>query len=244
MNQEATPDQLMATGFAGLFCCFVFGAAFIGVLIWMFRKPQPGAVSGQQSYQPYQQQQQQAPPPVQQQPAADFHLSVIALAFDGYFRPQVEQLINGPAQATDPVGMRVELVQRIARALLGVQPQWRHFGYGEKDLFDLPAAQQSFNNATADFRARSARPEDGGALAVVTLILCTRGRRIGVDRLDTRQQVYDLLQDRLKVDGASLLGAELLWSPGSEGLQPGGAGTKGLTEFAVKERFPEMHALI
>ncbi|MBL8913926.1 MAG: DUF1517 domain-containing protein, partial [Archangium sp.] len=86
----------------------------------------------------------------------------------------------------------------------------------------------------ADFRARSARPEDGGALAVVTLILCTRGRRIGVDRLDTRQQVYDLLQDRLKVDGTSLLGAELLWSPGSGGL----------TEFAVKERFPEMHALL
>lgn len=230
MNQDATPDQLMGAGLLGLFCCFVFGAAFIAVLVWMFRS-KPAAVQQQQQQQ---QGLQQQPPPPAAQPQPDFHLSVIALAFDGYFRGQVEQLINVPGTSVDPVGMRVELVQRVARSLLGVQPQWRHFGYGEKDLFDLPGAQQSFNNATADFRARCARPEDGGALAVVTLILCTRGRRVGVDRLDTRAQVYELLQDRLKVDGSTLLGAELLWAP------PGG----GLTEFAVKERFPEMHALL
>jgi uncharacterized membrane protein len=237
MNQDPTPEQMMAMGFGGLFCCVVFGAAFIAVLVWMMRQKSAPAPA-QQQYTP-------PPPPgsggtvpvpntVITQPGAEFHLSVVALAFDGYFRGQVEQLINTAGQSTDPVGMRVELVQRVARALLGVQPQWRHFGYGEKDLIDLAGAQQSFNAASADFRARSARPEDGGALVVLTLILCTRGRRLGVDRLDTRQQVFDLLQDRVKVDGTSLLGAELLWSPA----------TGGLTEFAVKERFPEMHALI
>ncbi|MFT3706144.1 MAG: DUF1517 domain-containing protein [Archangium sp.] len=232
MNQDPTPEQMMAMGFGGLFCCLVFGAAFIAVLVWMLRQPKNApapAVQQQQGYTP-----PPVPPTVITQPGAEFHLSVVALAFDGYFRGQVEQLINAPAQSADPVGMRVELVHRVARALLGVQPQWRHFGYGEKDLIDLPGAQQSFNAASADFRARSTRPEDGGALVVLTLILCTRGRRLGVDRLDTRQQVHDLLQDRVKVDGTSLLGAELLWSPASGGL----------TEFAVKERFPEMHALI
>jgi uncharacterized membrane protein len=122
----------------------------------------------------------------------------------------------------------------VARALLGVEPQWRHFGYGEKDLGDLLSTQQSFNNAVADFRARASRPEDGGALCVVTLVLCTRGRRLGVDRLDTRAQVHALLQDRLQVDAQTLLGTELLWAPPSGGL----------TEFAVKERFPEMHPLM
>lgn len=234
MNEsQATPEQLMAMGFGGLFCCVVFGAAFVAVLVWMLRQKKPTAVAPV-----VQQQHHGSAPPVPNtvitQPGAEFHLSVTAVAFDGYFRGQVEQLINAPAQSTDPVGMRVELVQRVARALLGVQPQWRHFGYGEKDLIDLPGAQQSFNAASADFRSRSSRAEDGGALTVLTLILCTRGRRLGVDRLDTRQQVHDLLQDRVKVDGTSLLGAELLWAPA----------TGGLTEFAVKERFPEMHALI
>lgn len=225
MNENATPDDLMAAGIFGA-CCFLFSlVAIVVVLVWMLRgRNAPPAQAGA----PHQ------PPPAQAQaPGADFHLSVIAIGFDGYFRAQVEQLINAASATLDPVAARVELVQRAARALLGVQAQWRHFGYGEKDLTDLTAAQQSYTNAVSDFRARSARPEDGGVMAVLTIVLCTRGRRLGVDRLDTRQQVQELLNDRLRVDTASLLGAELLWAPP----------TGGLTDFAVRERFPEMHAL-
>jgi hypothetical protein len=159
---------------------------------------------------------------------------VIALAFDGYFRAQVEQLLAAPPTSFDPVGARVELVQRAVKGLLGVEPQWRHFGYGEKDLNDPVGAQQSFSNAVADFRTRTSRPDDGGVLAVLTVILCTRGRRLGVDRLDTRAQVHELLADRLQVDASTLLGAEVLWGPASGGL----------TETAIRERFPEMHALV
>ena len=86
----------------------------------------------------------------------------------------------------------------------------------------------------ADFRTRTSRPDDGGVLAVLTVILCTRGRRLGVDRLDTRAQVHELLADRLQVDASTLLGAEVLWGPASGGL----------TETAIRERFPEMHALV
>ncbi|MFZ5439001.1 MAG: DUF1517 domain-containing protein [Myxococcota bacterium] len=224
MTETTSPDDLIAAGIFGA-CCFLISlVGFIGVLVWMLR-------SRGQAVAP---QQQGAPPPVPpQQPAMDFHLSVIALAFDSYFRGQVEAAVTAAASTLDPVSARVELIQRAARALLGVQAQWRHFGYGEKDLADLTGAQQSYTNAVADFRARSARPDDGGAMTVLTIILCTRGRRLGVDRLDTRQQVVELLSDRLRVDTGSLLGAEVLWAP------PAG----GLTELAVRERFPEMHAL-
>lgn len=226
MNETQTPEQLLGAGFLGLFCCVVAGAGFIGVLIWMFRQPKSTT---------------SAPPPVRppmpQQPAApvnDFHLSVMALSFDAYFRPQVEQLLSAASAAMDPVGARVELVQRVARALLGVAPQWRYFGYGEKDLVDLTQAQESYGTALADFRARSNLPSDGGNMAVLTLVLCTRGRRAGVDRLDTRTQIDELLNDRLKLDANSLLGAEVLWGP------PQG----GLSEPTVRERFPEMHIIV
>lgn len=62
---------------------------------------------------------------------------------------------------------------------------------------------------------RSAIPGDGGSLCVITLVICSRGRRLGVDRLDTKQQINDLLNDRLQLQSASLLGAEVVWAPGS-----------------------------
>jgi uncharacterized membrane protein len=225
MNDNPTADELLGAGILGLFCCLVASAGLIGVLIWMFRKPTgttpPPAVR----------------PPVPMTPMApvnDFHLSVMALAFDGYFRSQVDAMLTAASSAMDPVGARVELVQRVARALLGVAPQWRSFGYGEKDLVDLTQAQESYGSALADFRARSALPSDGGSLAVLTLVLCTRGRRAGVDRLDTRMQIHDLLNDRLKLDANSLLGAEVIWAP------PQG----GLSEPTIRERFPEMHSVV
>jgi|APLak6261679142_1056127.scaffolds.fasta_scaffold00015_28 uncharacterized membrane protein len=222
MNETATPDQLLGAGVLGFCCCLIGAAGFIGVVVWMLRN------RNQPAQPPV-----NVAPPVAPPSEAAFHLSVIALAFDGYFRPQVEAMLSAAGNSLDPVGARVELVQRAARALLGVEPQWRHFGYGEKDLVDLTGAQQSYGSAIADFRARSARSEDGGTLVVLTIVLCTRGRRLGVDRLDTRAQVHELLTDRLRVEASTLLGADVLWAP------PAG----GLTEFAIKERFPEMHAL-
>lgn len=226
MNQDPTPDELLGAAFFGLCCCLVATAGLIAVVVWLFRQPkQPTAPL--------------APPPVAPPPpapvaAADFHLSVIAVAFDAYFRPQVEQLLTAASVAMDPIGARVELVQRVARALINVAPQWRHFGYGEKDLADVTQAQQSYGHALSDFRNRATLPGDGGALAVLTLVLCTRGRRLGVDRLDTREQIHALLDDRLRVDANTLLGAEVLWAP------PIG----GLSESAIRERFPEMHQVV
>ena len=228
MEQQAGPDELLAVALVSVCCLLVSGAGFIAVLVWLLRSRSTTSPHEQQGFRP--------PPPVVQAPppAGEFHLSVIALAFDGYFCAQVEQLLAAPPTSFDPVGARVELVQRAAKGLLGVEPQWRHFGYGEKDLNDPVGAQQSFSNAVADFRTRTSRPDDGGVLAVLTVILCTRRRRLGVDRLDTRAQVHELLADRLQVDASTLLGAEVLWGPTSGGL----------TETAIRERFPEMHALV
>lgn len=224
MNETTKPDDLIAAGAMGA-CCFLIGiVGIIGVIIWMMRG-RAATPPGQQGVT--------AAPPSYAPPVAEFHLSVIALAFDAYFRPQVEAALQTVASITDPVQLRVALVQSAAKALIGVAPQWRHFGYGEKDLADLTAAQQSYQSALTDFRARAEQPGDGGALTVLTVILCTRGRRIGVSRLDTRQQIHELLSDRLLLSPGSLLGAEVLWAPGT--------GT--LSEPVARTRFPEMHVV-
>ena len=221
MNDNPSPDELLGAGVVGLCCCLIAAVGLVAVIVWLMRSkntaPAPPRV-------------QPPPPGAPFAPAADFHLSVIALAFDGFFRAQVEALLNAPSTMTDPVSVRVELVQRAARALLGVAVQWRMFGYGEKDLNDLTAAQQSYASALTDFRGRSAMPGDAGSLCVITLVICTRGRRLGVDRLDTRQQINELLSDRIKIEASSLLGAEVVWAPG-------------LSEPAISERFPEMHSI-
>lgn len=228
MNDDPTPDELLATGAFGLCCCLLAAAGLVAVVIWLMRSKD--AAPSAPTHQP-------PPPGAPFAPAAQFHLSVIALAFDGFFRQQVEAMLTAPTTLTDPVGVRVELVQRAARALLGVAVQWRLFGYGEKDLNDLTAAQQSYASALTDFRGRSGAAGDGGSLCVLTLVICTRGRRLGVDRLDTRQQINELLSDRLKLDAGSLLGAELVWAPAP------GSGSAGLSEPLIRERFPEMHAI-
>lgn len=223
MNEDPTPEQLLGAGVLGLCCCLVAAAGLVAVVIWLMRSKDGPATP------------MKPPPGAPFAPAAQFHLSVIALAFDGAFRAQVESLLTAATFTADPVAVRVELVQRTARALLGVGPQWRLFGYGEKDLNDLTAAQQSYASALTDFRTRSALPGDGGALSVLTLVLCTRGRRLGVDRLDTRTQIHDLLTDRLALNASALLGAEVVWAPGT--------GASGISEPVIRERFPEMHLI-
>lgn len=225
---ETKPDDLIAAGVMGA-CCFLIGlVGVIGVIIWMMKgrsSPAPSA----QSPQPYGAPQPVAPPVA----AAEFHLSIVALAFDTYFRPQLENALTAMTPGADPVQQRVQLVQRAVKALLGIAPQWRHVGYGEKDLNDLGSAQQSYQSALADFRARAAEPADGGALSVLVLVLCTRGRRAGVTRLETRQQIHELLNDRLLVSPGSLLGAEVLLAPGQGSL----------SEPVARQRFPEMHVV-
>lgn len=224
MNDNPTPDELLGAGVVGLCCCLIAAVGLVAVIVWLMRSKNAGPTAPRA---------QPPPPGAPFAPAADFHLSVIALAFDGFFRTQVEAMLNAPSTMTDPVSVRVELVQRAARALLGVAVQWRMFGYGEKDLNDLTAAQQSYASALTDFRGRSSMPGDAGSLCVITLVICTRGRRLGVDRLDTRQQINELLSDRIKIEASSLLGAEVVWAPG----------TGGLSEPAISERFPEMHSI-
>lgn len=223
---ESKPDDLLAAGLMGACCFFIGIVGIIGVIIWLMRSrqaPPPGLQGVTAATQP----------PAYAPPAAEFHLSVIAIAFDAYFRPQVEAALRTVAGITDPVQMRVALVQAATKSLIGIAPQWRHFGYGEKDLNDLTAAQQSYQQALTDFRARSEQPGDGGALSVLTIILCTRGRRLGVNRLDTRQQIHELLADRLLLSPGTLLGAELLWAPQ----------TGSVSEPVARERFPEMHVV-
>lgn len=219
---ESKSDELLGAGVMGACCFFIGFVGIIGVIIWLMRSRSapPQGLQGVTAV---------AQPP----PAADFHLSVIAIAFDTYFRPQVEAALRTVAGITDPVQMRVALIQAATRSLIGIAPQWRHFGYGEKDLVDLTSAQQSYQTALTDFRARSEQPGDGGALSVLTIILCTRGRRLGVNRLDTRQQIHELLADRLLLSPGSLLGAELLWAPQ----------TGSVSEPVARERFPEMHVV-
>lgn len=223
MNEAPLPeDVLMGVGALGLCCALVSVVGIVGLVVWLLRAR--GAPAGA------------APPATWAPPApsgAALHLSVLALSFDATARGALEAALAEPPSTTDGVAHRVALVQRLVHALAGLEGAWQHFGYGEKDLVDLAAAQQSYAAALADFRARAAQPAAAGPLCVVTLVLCTRGQRLGVDRLDTRAQVKALLADRLQVDAATLLGAEVVWAP------PEG----GLLEAEVLGRYPEMHRL-
>ncbi|MCC6336235.1 MAG: DUF1517 domain-containing protein [Myxococcales bacterium] len=222
---QLNEDQAVGLLLLGSCCCLVAVVGFIILFVWLARrKPSPTAPG--------------APPPgPPSTPTAaathHLHLSVMAIAFDGFFKDQVLAVLNAPSSTADAVAHRVELVQRSCRALLGIEPQWRAFGYGEKDLGDLTATQDSYLKALEDFRSRSAGPGDGGRLVVLTLILATRAPLKGVDRLDQPAQVRAVLDDRAHLDSANLLGAHLLWSP------PDG----GLTDTGLHQRFPEMHAL-
>lgn len=222
-----TEDQAVGMVAMGACCCFIAVVGFVALFIWLVRK---GAKAPAR----------QAMPPPPGAPAAapapappGQHLSVLAVAFDGFFRDQVQQVLAAPWAATDAFSQRVELVQRVSRALLGIEPQWRAFGYGEKDLGDLTAAQESYGHAVEDFRGRGAGPGDGGRLVVLTLIIATRTHLVGVDRLDQRAQVRAVLEDRARLETTNLLGADVLWTP-LEG---------GLSEAALLQRFPEMHAI-
>lgn len=226
---QLTEDQALGMVAFGACCCFIAVVGFIALFIWMFRKgqakPAPTATA------PYA---GAAPAPVPAAPqAAQPHLSVLAVAFDGFFRDQVQAVLAAPSAAMDPFAQRVELVQRLSRALLGVEPQWTAFGYGEKDLGDLSQAHDSYLRAVEDFRGRSHVPGDGGRVVVLTLIVATRSHLLGVDRLDQRAQVRAVLEDRAKLEPQNLLGADVVWSP------PDG----GLSEAALLQRFPEMHPL-
>jgi hypothetical protein len=161
------------------------------------------------------------------------HLSVLAFSFDSFFRTEVEQALGQPLTSPDVIGQRVELVRRFSQLVLGLEPQWRDFGYGEKDLAQLADTRTSFMAAVSDFRARAQAPGDEGPLVVLTLVLATRTVLKGVSALDDRGQARAVLDDRLQVDRGNLLGAEIVWSPS----------VGGVTEPALRERFPEMQEL-
>lgn len=227
---QLTEDQALGMVALGACCCFVAVVGFIALFVWLLRKgsskpPQAAAPSASAGAAPA----PAAAAPQEAQP----HLSVLAVAFDGFFRDQVQAVLAAPSAAMDPFAQRVELVQRVSRALLGIEPQWTGFGYGEKDLGDLSQAHGSYLRAVEDFRGRSHVPGDGGRVVVLTLVVATRAHLLGVDRLDQRAQVRAVLEDRAKLEPQNLLGADVVWSP------PDG----GLSEAALLQRFPEMHAL-
>jgi hypothetical protein len=221
---QLTEDQALGMVALGACCCFIAVAGFIALFVWMFRKGSP-----KPAQPPAAPHAGAAPVPSEPQP----HLSVLAVAFDGFFRDQVQAVLAAPSAAADPLAQRVDLVQRVSRALLGIEPQWLAFGYGEKDLGDLSQAHDSYLRAVEDFRGRSHAPGDGGRVVVLTLVVATRSHLLGVDRLDQRAQVRAVLEERARLEPQNLLGAEVVWSP------PDG----GLTEAALLQRFPEMHRL-
>ncbi|MEW6433051.1 MAG: DUF1517 domain-containing protein [Myxococcota bacterium] len=228
---QLSEDQALGMVVAGACCCLVAVAGFIALFIWWMRRASQtpaGAAAPAPVSAPV------GAPATSPQPAApQMHLSVLAVAFDVSFRGPLEAALGAPSTATDAVTERVQLVHRACRALLGIEPGWRAFGYGEKDLGDLTQAHESYLRAMEDFRVRCAGTSDGGPLAMLMLIVATRTPLLGVDRLDERAQVRSVLEDRWRVEAAHLLGADVLWTPD----------VGGLTEGALLERFPEMNLL-
>lgn len=221
MNQEPTPDEVLA-GLIGVCCCFIFVVGLVALVAWLVRRAAKSS-----SEHPERSRAPDGAP-------AQLHLSVIAIALDAALRPALEQQLLASTPRADPVTSTHSVVLRVARLMLDVAPQWRRFGYGEKELSELRAAQESYVSAAADFRGRAALPGDAeDGLTVLTLVLCTRGRRLGVDRLDAREQIHALLEDRIGLEPSALAGAEYVWAPRE----------RALSEALIAQRFPELHAL-
>jgi hypothetical protein len=222
---DFTEEQYGAIGLAMLCTCFCFVVGVIVLIVFLVRR----------SHQPAQPQTAQAPPPAAAPTTAPFHLSVFAVGMRASARQTVaQQLILAGAQA-DPTSAaeRTQLVRELSKAVRGLEPEWTHFGYGERlDLADESAAQRSYQLAVDDFSKRSADSSLSGesTYTVMTLVLCTRRQLRGVSALDDRAQIRALLDDRSVLGEQDLMGAFIAWS-----LPLGG--------YEVLTRFPEMHAV-
>jgi uncharacterized membrane protein len=226
-DPELTDEQAAALGFASLCCCGVFTLGVIGLVVWLIvraskKSPGPG--------------QPEAFAPA---PLGPMQLSIIALALEPSARPTVEQQLAQLSVSFEPTTaeLRGRLVRETARAMLTVQPAWRQFGYGEKsNLPDLSSAEASYRAAAEDFRSRAqsvgTTSNGEGGLVVLTLLVCSRRALLGVDGLDDPQQVRRVLEDRMKVGDAELVGAQLRWAPAAPGGQ--------VSEAEIGLRFPEM----
>lgn len=216
---DLTDDQAAALGFGSLCCCLIGVLAMVALIVWAVRRSSK---------------------PVPPSPAAGtIQLSIFALGLEPQARAVVEQQLAQLRISSVPTSPETRglLVREAARALLTVQPSWKQFGYGEKPgLPDLGSAEVSYRAASDDFRARAqsvgatASPDSG--LVLVTLLICSRRGLLGVSRLDDPLQVRNVLEDRMRVGDADLLGAELLWAPAT----PGGT----VSQAEVGLRFPEM----
>lgn len=248
-NSDLTDDQAAALGFASICCCLLFVVGLVALIVWLVKRgkgspppqatgPVPPGVPSMGRPAPH----AHAPPPPTGA-AGMMQLSIFALALEPSARQVVEDALATAGVAAVPTTAdgRGRLVREAARALLLVQPSWRQFGYGEKPgIPDLAGAELSYRTASEDFRQRSAAAgatsDAAGGLVVVTLLICCRRALLGVSRLDDPMQVRNVLEDRMKVGDAELLGTELLWAP----VSPGGK----VTESEISLRFPEMLPLI
>ena len=235
-KNELTDDEAAGVAVGGLCCCAVILAGLIALIVWLVKRGSgtPKPVQGNYPQQP---QPGFSSPPMQT--AGGMQLSIFALALEPQAREIVEQQLSqlGISSVPTTPEARGRLVREAARALLTVQPSWRQFGYGEKSgIPDLGAAENSYRSASEDFRGRatsvgSTASGDSG-LVVVTLLVCCRRSLLGVSRLDDPLQVRNVLEDRMRVTDADLLGTELLWAPAAQGGR--------VTEAEIGLRFPEM----
>lgn len=261
MNQNDLSDEQAGAIFLGGLCCCLLGVVGLIVLIVVLtrKKPQPQAAPMAQapyaqSYQPYQPPgSPYAPPPAQPgpytpqpygqptqpigtapQPGA-LHLAVLAVGLDFTSRDAIASQLAAPIAASNAFDLRVMLVQRVANVLLQTEAAWRYFGYGEKALPDLGAAEQSYRANVEDFRLRSnIAAEPLGTVTVLTVVLATRAPLQGITRLDDPGQLRAALLSWQRLDSSLLLGAEYLWAP------PAGA----VSDEAMGRRFPEMQRLL
>ena len=226
---ELTEDEKAMAGVGSLCCCLVFVIGLVVLIVWLVKRG-----SGTRKTAPV------AGPAPSPAPGAagEMQLSIFALALEPQAREVVEQQLAqlGISNVPNSPEGRGQLVREAARALLTVTPSWRQFGYGEKPgMGALAAAESSYRTASEDFRGRAlsvgATSPDAG-LVVVTLLICCRRSLLGVSRLDDPTQVRNVLEDRMRVVDADLLGTELLWAPAAQGGR--------VSEAEIGLRFPEM----
>lgn len=246
-DDALTEDELAGIGILGGCCCFG-GIALGGLVVWlvMRKRPAPGPTplnAPMVLSKPPPSTAGVVPQPLVATPPLDAptsHLSVLSLAVPVRARAELEThlLRAGATGVLEGAEARARLVREAAKALQASQAQWGFFGYGEKVAVPSDAElQRSYLAAVDDFRARAngMTPVAGEGWVVISLVIATRARILGVSRLDDRAQVQAALHERGSLDAAKVLGAELVWAPAASGF--------GWPESSVRSVFPEMSAL-
>jgi len=167
--------------------------------------------------------------------AAKVRVAVYSVAVGGDTRRSLQGALESLVASGVARRSRSIVVTTVAEMLRGEEKQWVYVGGREGGRHPVASAQQVFNELVGDLRSRfrhetvrstggrtthreagprTARPEEGEGLCVVSVAVASRGP-LPVPR-DRRGAMIEALGELTQVRNGDLLAYEVVWSPSEE----------------------------